>query len=584
MSQNQGRLLPALLLSGAAIFGLDWLPLLLKRPQAATLMAALPGLMFYLLAVLAAAGLAGLAAMILRRRRIELWSQLGGPGLLMIGLALTWAADRAGGLPLLGQNRLKLTVLAASGAVIIGLGLGLAARWLAGRGTRAWRRLAGLVLLILALPTAVLVLGCALSGWHELPSQARQEAQPQTGQAEPGPNLILISIDALRADFLPAYGNRRVRTPNIDRLLHGAAVFEQVRSTSSLTLPGHTAMLTGRHPGELGLLANVGRVPEEVPTLAGSLGQAGLATAGVVSSTVLDPETGIDRGFAWYLTAYPRYRESFHAFLALSLPRLTKEFLGLDIYAAANGRTGRLALDCLQRLEGRRFFLFVHFWGVHDPYRPPLRFYWSPLRSDPWPERLTSRGRYLGELLYVDEQIGRLIDWLEARGLWDRTAVILAADHGEGLGEHGYMYHAREVYEEQLRVPLILRPAAGQGQTRRLEELVSLREVPDLALHLLGFQDWPPAGGELAASHSSGGAKWALSDGRRKVIFNPAAGTWQAFDLQADPEEVNNLASPEPPWPDLVEALKTRLAAFKTPAGEGASPERRKALKALGYL
>ncbi len=544
-----------------------------------------PALAYYELSGLAVAGIVGLAARLLGSRRAAWWGFWAGLSLILSAAAVVWVADNFGGLPLLGGSRLKAT--AAAGLIALGAAgaaTGLAA--LAGRiiSLRTWSWINVLFALILLPLAGALTLGSLHFGWHTRPPEALLRPQPPPEAAPAGPNLLLISIDALRSDFLPAYGEELVKTTHIDRLLDGGFIFERARSTASLTLPGHTGILTGRHPGRLGVLSNRSRLPEGVETLAQALARAGLATGAVVSSPTLDPQSGIGTGFAEYRAPYPRYASWFHDFLSLSLLRLTKELLAGDAHALSNAETADEALDLLQKLGRRRFFLFVHFWGVHDPYRPPGRFYTSPQRSDSWLERLSHQGRYRGELLYVDEQLGRLFAWLDQRGLWDKTAVILTADHGEGLGQHGYMYHAREVYEEQLRVPLIVHPAGARGPTERLFEPVQTTAIPGLVLEVLGGQAWPGAKKGIFLSLATGGDKWAVTDGRRKLIFNREAKTWQAFDLKKDPAELKNLASPEAPWPDLAQGLSRWLAELKTGGPTPVAPERENALKALGYL
>ena len=250
--------------------------------------------------------------------------------------------------------------------------------------------------------------------------------------------VVLISIDTLRADHLPAYGYTKVRTPNIDALAAGAAVFEHAWSHAPQTLPAHTSILSGQLPFETGVRDNVGfTVKPDQWLIQKALAARGWPTGGFVSAFVLRKATGIGQGFDTYDSEMPPSSGE------LSIGQVQRK--GEETLAAAE--------KWLEARDAARpFFLFFHIYEPHKPYAPPPRF--------------AGYAPYDGEVAYADEIVGRLFDRLRAMDLYDRSTIILLSDHGEGLGDHGEQEHGLFLYRETTHVPLIVKLPGQRAQKR----------------------------------------------------------------------------------------------------------------------
>src|SRR5262245_3829558 len=269
------------------------------------------------------------------------------------------------------------------------------------------------IIFLAALGTAL----AAVGGWR----YARASA-PLSGP------IVVISIDTLRADHLPAYGYAKVKTPAIDALAADGVIFERAYSHAPQTLPSHVSMLSGRLPFEHGVRDNIGfTVKADEPLLPRLLHDAGFATGGFVSAYVLRDETGIARGFDLYDATLPPSSPE------VAVGELQRD--GMQTLAAAD--------RWLDSTSSRRLFLFFHIYEPHSPYTPPQRF--------------NALAPYDGEIAYADEIVGGLLDSLKRRGLYDNALVVLTSDHGEGLGDHGEQEHGLFVYRETIRVPLIVK-------------------------------------------------------------------------------------------------------------------------------
>jgi arylsulfatase A-like enzyme/Flp pilus assembly protein TadD len=243
--------------------------------------------------------------------------------------------------------------------------------------------------------------------------------------------VILISIDTLRSDRLPAYGYKGVETPHIDALRADAILYERAYSHTPLTLPSHASMLTGLLPADNGIRDNIGfSLDPKIPTLPELMKKNGYATGAAVSAFVLRKETGLSRGFDFYDDEV--------------------EPLGAS---ATIGRVQRIGGDTLtaarqwlsQRRDGEPFFLFLHTYDPHTPYAAP-----EPFRS-------RYANAYDGEIAYSDQVVGDLIADLKQRGIYDKALIILVSDHGEGLNDHGEEEHGIFLYREAIQVPLIVK-------------------------------------------------------------------------------------------------------------------------------
>jgi arylsulfatase A-like enzyme/Tfp pilus assembly protein PilF len=405
---------------------------------------------------------------------------------------------------------------------------------------------------------------------------ARARAQGPVAVREPGLNVLLVTIDTLRADALGCYGNARAQTPWIDRLARGGVRFTQAQAHNVVTLPSHTNILTGRLPFAHGVRDNAGfRLPGGVDTLARILGRSGYRTAAFVSAFTLDSRFGLDRGFEVYDDGFASGR----APAAFELP----ERGGVDTVAAA--------LRWLGSGDRRPYFAWVHLYDPHAPYTPP-----EPFASRFGPER------YLGEVAAADAALEPLLRPLLEQGRSARTVVVLTGDHGESLGEHGERTHGIFAYEATLRVPLILhaprllRSRVADARVQHVDILPTILDavaVPapaDLPGHsLLAVAGGTPAREGAAYFEALSGQAtrgWA-------PLFGVVRGQWkyvdlpipELYDLVADPSELRNVAAGHPRELDRLKAALAPLRAQdRGPVAESESRETRERLRALGYL
>jgi arylsulfatase A-like enzyme len=297
-------------------------------------------------------------------------------------------------------------------------------------------------------------------------------------------SLVLITVDTLRADHVAAYGGP-VATPALDRLAAEGVLVERAFTPTPTTGPAHASLFSGWYPWRHGVLDNAVVFAPEQATLAERLQGEGLETAAFVSSYILHPRFGFDRGFDRYefvATEGLVWRDEEHA----------------EFYARAESTTEQ-ALDWLEPVleRGRRFFLWVHYFDPHFPYAPPEGFRLPPshrvdLRGKRVPEGVGGRAAlaalvraYQGEVRYVDAEIGRLIETVRQHDPMGQTAIVVTSDHGEGLGDHGKLAHGTNLFEELVRIPLILR-APGLPAGARVSGPVQLEDLYPTLLSILG--------------------------------------------------------------------------------------------------
>jgi arylsulfatase A-like enzyme/Tfp pilus assembly protein PilF len=397
-------------------------------------------------------------------------------------------------------------------------------------------------------------------------------------------NVVLVTLDTLRADHLGAYGATTVRTPHLDRLADQSVVFDQVMTAAPLTLPAHSSIMTGHFPPKHGVRDNGGFFlgPEAV-TLAEILAERGYQTGAAVGAFVLDSKWGLDQGFGTYQDDF-----DLSAVKAMSLASVKRP--GNEVVD--------LALAWMEGVADQRFFAWLHLYDPHAPYESP-----EPFRSE-------YRGHpYRGAIAFTDAQVGRVFDFLEARGLSENTVVIVTADHGEGLGEHGEETHGFFVYESSMRVPLIVR-APGRGLTpRRVSQPVRTVDIMPTVLDLLGMAPGQPVEGvsllplmsgetgELALEgygeamyplhHYGWSALTAIRSDRYKLIDAPRP---ELYDLDRDPGELTNLFDARRSVADAMlrqHRDRTRRMEDDAPDAvqtEDVDPETRARLAALGYV
>ena len=414
------------------------------------------------------------------------------------------------------------------------------------------------------------------------PTQGRAAADPGQGEAPrppaapDAPDVVLITIDTLRADHVGGYGAPDVATPALDALIAEGLRFERAYATAPLTLPSHASMLTGLYPPRHGVRHNgVFHLGQEAETLAESFQAAGFHTGAVVGSFVLSAQFGLHQGFDHYDDQFGEKRSAGSGFQERTATQVTDH-----------------ALAWLATVDDP-FFLWVHYYDPHADYQPPA----------PWSERFAGR-LYDGEVAYVDSEIGRLIEALEERGRFDRTVVAVTSDHGEALGEHGESTHGYFLYDAVLRVPLILRgPGLPSGQARA--DLVSGAAVAPTLAQLAGLSGFdevdvasllgtpvegqgPPYSETLATELDFGWAPLhATRSGSHSYIRAPRR---ELFDAVADPRQERNLLAgvASPAAAAVQEELDGHIAAILA-AGRPLAPVEIDAqtaaqMQALGYL
>ena len=440
--------------------------------------------------------------------------------------------------------------------------------------------------------------GAALGAVSLAPAACRRWGAPVDR-----PNVLLITLDTTRADHLGCYGYQRATSPQVDALAAESTVYTRAIAPGTWTLPSHASLFTGKFPtshgarydpeGSLVLASAIpdrpslsgyrvnGLVASEI-TLAGLLTQAGYRTGGVAGGPWLKKVFGLGKGFEWW------------------------DDEGIGSIA------GRLAVDvtasAVRWLEGvsEPFFLFLNYFDPHAPWTPPDGFadpfLPAPIVAGTSPSLEQRVALYDGEIRYMDHHLGAVLAALKRLHLYDRTWIIVTADHGELFGEHGLFGHGHVPYQEVVHVPLISKPPLGEGGLGERAELVQLTSILPMVLARLGLPrpegiqgGIPPHLGHpvmvesytLAAIYPGGDWR-AIIKGNWKLMWN-SKGRSALFDLAADPRENDNLIADQPEQAAELDRLMTEYLAA-VPRSQGAQPVRavddatRDALKSLGYL
>ena len=389
------------------------------------------------------------------------------------------------------------------------------------------------------------------------------------------PNVLLITIDTLRADRVGAYGWRAAATPVLDRLASGGMLFPNAFTAVPVTLASHATLLTGRNPHHHGVRGNsFYRLPEGEATLATSLKQMGYDTAAVVGAAVLDQRFGLNQGFDSYDDGMMGANGG-----ALIAER--------DASAVVSRAVAWL------NHPGRRspFFLWIHLFDPHHPYEAP-----EPFRS-----RFSS-APYDGEIAFADEQLGRLLNALAAAKRLEHTIVVATSDHGESFGEHGEATHGVLLYDSTLRVPLIISgPGVPRGQ-RASDDPVGLVDVVPTILVLVGGAPAHDLDGRDLLGADRGPRSlyaetflpldfynWSpLRALRREGLKFIEAPEPELYDLTRDPSETQNLAETQTARVAGMAAALARVASTSSAAAAGSRPtvdaELAGRLRSLGYV
>ena len=393
------------------------------------------------------------------------------------------------------------------------------------------------------------------------------------------PNLLLITIDTLRADHVGCYGDRQAATPVLDALAARGTRFATAVAHVPLTTPSHASILTGLTPLRHGIRDNGGfALPAGLPTLASAMKDAGYRRAAFVSGFPLDRRFGLDRGFETYDDRLP-YGDD---------PRRAAY---VERRADATTDAALRWLDGLDPRDRRPWLLFVHYFDPHAPYDPPPEYRRGRFAEHP----------YDGEIAFVDAQLGRLLRWLDAHGLTGRTVVLATSDHGESLGEHGEDTHGVFVYDSTLRVPWIMAgPGVPPGRVARtvargidvtptLLELAGLRAPSSMEgrpLRAAATQELADAPAYVESRFAFLQLGWAPLAGwrtaRYKLVLAPRK---ELYALDTDPHETaNRLGSERETAARLQTALQAALAVKTPDAAHRADTETLERLRTLGYV
>jgi arylsulfatase A-like enzyme/Tfp pilus assembly protein PilF len=396
-----------------------------------------------------------------------------------------------------------------------------------------------------------------------------------------GPNVLVITIDTLRADHLGCYGYKNIHTPNIDALAADGARFERAYTPVPITLPSHTVIFTGTYPTASGIHDfSANRLGAQSVTMASLLKEKGFTTGAVVASAVLDSRFGLNRGFDFYYDHFDFNR---------------LEEANLDEMERPANMVADLALEWLAHNSQQPFFFWMHLYDPHYPYNPPAPFS-AQYQSHP----------YDGEIAFADEQVGRVIEFLKAKGLYEKTLIVLSGDHGEGLGEHGEKTHGFFIYDSTLHIPLILR-VPGAAHAKKIATPVSTADILPTVLAELSIpapsqvqgislmpelEDKPPGGSRglyaetfLPRLHFNWSELRGIRFGKYQFIEAPKP---ELYDLEQDPGELRNLFPEKKAVASEMQGKLTALIRSYTPGTELAEkmpldPALMERLRALGY-
>jgi arylsulfatase A-like enzyme/Tfp pilus assembly protein PilF len=285
-------------------------------------------------------------------------------------------------------------------------------------------------------------------------------------RAQPArPNVLLVTIDTVRADHVGAYGATKAATPAIDRLAREGVRFADATTQAPLTGPAHAAILTGRYPARFGVRDNASApIPADVTSIAQLFKSGGYRTGAFVGAFILGPEYGFARGFDTFDASFARFNTGM---------KLQAQRRGGEVTDAAIAWIGSTKSPATSNQQPTRppWFAWVHLYDAHAPYDPPPPFR-TRFQSSP----------YDGEIAYVDSCVARLVATLEQAGQLDRTLVVVIADHGEGLGDHGEAEHGLFLYESVLHVPWIMRlPGGASGGTVVKTQVRAIDAMPTMA-------------------------------------------------------------------------------------------------------
>jgi arylsulfatase A-like enzyme len=426
------------------------------------------------------------------------------------------------------------------------------------------------------------------------------------------PNVLLISLDTVRRDHCSVYGYEHNTTPNLIKLAKQGALFDLAYSPASTTSPSHATMFTSLYPVTHGVVKNGLEFSDKYETLAEILKGQGYQTASFVSSFVLHSKFGFAQGFDFFDDE----------FLPQECKTYVTEWEGITINDSFDRRAPYTTARAINWLKNKRdssmpFFMFVHYFDPHNPYLPP-----EPFRSFFAPRNVSAsfvdiaKGLYDAEIAFTDKYCNDLIEQIGLMGLKDDTLIVIVSDHGEGLMQHGYMFHGVHIYEEYVRVPMIFIFPGRIKNGAVFKQPVELVDLVPTILDLLDIKEQKSAfqGQNLAPTLLTGagldmdrpiylhrrhyvekwmdkiwvkGEKFGVRIGKWKYIVGDEEGTKELFNLEADPGEKNNLYMD---FKKVADSLSDELDRWKQSHMSSSKNAPRipeddlKKLKTLGYV
>ncbi len=472
-------------------------------------------------------------------------------------------------------------------------------------------------LFILPLVVSLLFAGC---------SRDSTPADRLLGKTEQ-PSVLLILLDALRADACSIYGNERSTTPHLDALAAEGALFTRAYSQASYTVTSVSSMMTGLHPPRHGVHGLYNRLERDAVTLAELFQEGGYATAAITASPVVSGQYGLRQGFDQLTEIYklPEVRARYNLKENELFYRIqARDFLDLAIRflddLSSKGKPDRK----------KPFFLYLHYMQPHTPYAPPEPFagrftdpdYEGTFDGEVGTVRSINGGKlhpekkdlehlralYDENVAYVDDEVGRLLDELKRRGLYDDLLIVVLSDHGEAFGEHQYCGHNYTVHEEMVHIPWLWKfPAHATAAGIRSDALVELVDLLPTLAQMLELSEPGGADGVSLVPLLLGEAdkvknyafyrtihekpEWGISDGHYKLIWSSENENSRLFHLDSDEGEDRDLlaSDPSPEVTSRADALRDALLtelARESASGETAEldEETRSRLKALGYI
>jgi arylsulfatase A-like enzyme/Tfp pilus assembly protein PilF len=403
---------------------------------------------------------------------------------------------------------------------------------------------------------------------------------PCAPAADDQPNLLLITLDTVRADHLSCNGSKKVQTPQLDRLARGGVNFTRARTSVPLTLPAHASIMTGTYPPVHGVRDNATyRLPEEQLTLAEVLARHGYETAAFIGAFVLDRDFGLAQGF-------DVYEEGDWGNL--------NQIENLAAERSADAVRDAFSNWLRNRVGSRPFFAWIHLYDPHAPYVPPEPFR-KRYAGDP----------YAGEIAYTDSVVGKIVEDLESRKLLDATLIAVVGDHGEGLGEHGEQTHSLLIYNSTIHVPMLLFSPGFVPAGKKVDHLTRIIDLAPTILDYLGLPQSFGQGTSLRPLIEGGSLDeeitayseslypslnlgWSelrgLEAGDYRFILAPRQ---ELYNLGDDSGERDNLIEAIPEVADRLErSLATLMESMPDSADptQAVDPRTREMLQSLGYV